>query len=114
ENGITELAVSPDGGRLASASYDKTMRIWDTECYECREVIRGSGDVAALAAGPDAFPYRAVTRGLETVVEEAATGRVIARFPGAIETIVTLPSGRRWAGSAGNHFLLLELEGDGG
>src|SRR5262249_47375920 len=30
-NGITALAASPDGRRLYSSSYDRTIRVWDLE-----------------------------------------------------------------------------------
>jgi len=46
-----------------------------------------------------------------TVIEPARSGDPIAWFPAAIEHITTHPSGRSWAGSAGNHVYLIELEG---
>ena len=45
------------------------------------------------------------------MIEDAATGQVIARFPHALEHIITHPSSRQWAGSAGNHVYLIALEG---
>jgi hypothetical protein len=54
------------------------VRVWDAASGECREVIQGTGDVAAIAAGPSRFPFRALGWGLETVTEEAATGAPVA------------------------------------
>ena len=45
------------------------------------------------------------------MIEEAATGQVIARFPHALKHIITHPSSRQWAGSACNHGYLIALEG---
>ena len=57
------------------------------------------------------FPWRAITRGLETVIDDTATAQVTTRFPQALEHIITHPSSRQWAGSAGNHLYLIALEG---
>jgi len=65
---------------------------------------------SAITAG---LPFRVLTRGLETVIEEAATGRPVAWFPYALKHIATHPSGLLWAGAAGSHLYLLRLEGAG-
>src|SRR5262249_42241881 len=84
---VQSVAYSPDGLRIAGASYDRAVRVWDGHTFACLEELPGEGDVAAIAAGASRFPWRAMTRGLETVVEEAATGRVAARVPPAPEHI---------------------------
>ena len=84
---------------------------WDAEPGEYVEDIRGSGEAATIAAGPDAFSFRALAREQETVVEDARTGRPVARFPEALRKIVTHPNGGAWAGAVGNHLYILTLEG---
>jgi hypothetical protein len=75
------------------------------------EAIEGSGDVKAIAAGVSKFPLRAIARVNETVIEQAQDGEPLAWFPTALEHITTQPSGRIWAGAAGNHLYIISLEG---
>ncbi|HEX4146846.1 MAG TPA: TIR domain-containing protein [Pirellulales bacterium] len=108
---VDSVAFSPDGTRIASGSHDGTVHLWDAATGECIEVIQGSGDVRAIAVGASVFPWRALSRNQETVVERAADGAVVAWFPERLANIGTQPSGRLWAGAKGNHLYLLRLEG---
>ena len=64
-----------------------------------------------IAAGAAAHPWRAIRRGLETVIERVRDGQAVAWFPAALDIIATHPSGRVWAGGVGNHLYLIRLEG---
>ena len=86
---------SPDGTRIVSGSYDKTVRVWDAATGKCLQIIRGEGDVAAIAAGAQDFRWRALARDMQTVVEEAATGRPVAWLPEELRQITTHPGS--WA-----------------
>jgi WD40 repeat protein len=111
ENSVTSVAFSPDARRIVSGSWGQTVRVWDAASGECLEVIQGSGDVAAIAAGAEAFPLRAISRELETVIEPADGAEPIAWFPAALRLVSTHPSGRMWAGSVANHLFIIQLEG---
>ena len=51
---VVGLAFSPDGSRLASASFDKTARVWDVAGREPAVVLRGQqGPVYAVAFTAD-------------------------------------------------------------
>jgi hypothetical protein len=55
DNRVTSLAFSPDGKTLASGSYDKTIRLWDTSTWRAiGEPLRGHDDsVTSIAFSPD-------------------------------------------------------------
>jgi WD40 repeat protein len=114
EDPVLSVAYSPDSRRIVSGSGwpDRTVRVRDTASTECLEVIQGSPDVAAIAAGGNAFPWRALWRGQETLIVPVAGGDPIAWFPVPLEHITTHPSGRIWAGSVRNHLYIIKLEGE--
>ncbi len=56
---IQSIAFTPDGRQLVSASYDKTIRVWDLASGKTVRTIRGesapghAGKVFAMALSPD-------------------------------------------------------------
>jgi WD40 repeat protein len=100
---VTSVAFAV-GERAVTGSVDSTC-IWDIPTGNCLQAHQGLGDVAALAAGAERYPFLALSyqpRG-ETVIQRAATGKPVAFFPLAFRKIVTLPNGRQWVGWTGRN-----------
>ncbi len=52
--GITSLAITPDGQTLASASYDKTIKLWNLKTGQLINTITGHNSwVRSIAISPD-------------------------------------------------------------
>src|SRR5258708_34311676 len=51
---VTSVAFSPDGGLLASASRDDTIKLWDPQTGEHLRTLEGHSDsVLSVAFSPD-------------------------------------------------------------
>ena len=51
---VESVAYSPDGTKIISSSYDKTIKIWDANTGECLNTLEGhSGYIFSLAYSPD-------------------------------------------------------------
>jgi WD40 repeat protein len=109
---VWSVAVAPDGRRVVSGSWsDETVQVWDLESGQCLQTIPGfgHGDVDAIAVGP--YPFRALERHGETVIEEVETGSTVAVYPARLRDIATSPSGRTWVLAVGSHVDIVALEG---
>ncbi len=47
---VEGVAFSPDGKRLATASWDKTVKVWDTATWKVLHTLRGHGEYVRSVA----------------------------------------------------------------
>ncbi|MFI5454332.1 MAG: WD40 repeat domain-containing serine/threonine protein kinase [Isosphaerales bacterium] len=103
---ILDLAFSPDGTHLASASFDFTVKLWDTTRDREARSLPGKNVVLDVAFGPDGS-YLA-SAGLDRTVTlwDVSTGQAVRSFQGhtaSIKRIAISPDGRRVASAGEDH-----------
>jgi WD40 repeat protein len=99
QDAVTRLAWSPDGSRLASASADRTVRVWPVDRdgspgHEPPLMLTGhAGTVAGLAFAPDGARLASASRDGTVHVWDATTGAEIHRLIGHAKTVTALAYG---------------------
>jgi WD40 repeat protein len=79
-DGVNQVAFLPDGMRLASASWDGTVKLWEVSAQPASDIVPAgsSGSFTALAVSPDGRTLAAVSRDGVVRFWNAADGRELA------------------------------------
>ena len=95
---VRSVAFSPDGTRLATASDDKTARVWDTATGTEQLRVTHNGAVNVVAFSPDGTRLATAT-GDRTAVWDAETGaeRLQVTHDGLVKGVAFSPDGTRLA-----------------
>ncbi len=79
---VRGVAYSPDGGRIASASWDRTIRIWDTATGRVIRSAAAGQPVHAVAFHPDGARLASAGAKGELILWDAGTGQPIRSLLG--------------------------------
>jgi WD40 repeat protein len=92
EHAVAAIAFSPDGATVATGAHDGYLRLWDSGTGRLKAMLGedATRGIHGVAFSPDGRLVAAVGAflGLEVVVWDTATGRIVAQFeaPGAPST----------------------------
>ena len=82
-NRVSNLAFSPDGTRIATASYDNTARVWDAASGLGIAQLAGHSDIVEMVQfSPDGRYVVTASRDKSARLWDAATGEVVAELLG--------------------------------
>ena len=101
---VRHVVFSPDGTRLASASDDMTVRLWDVETGEALQTLEGhSSAVTHVVFSPDGTRLASASDDSTVRLWDAETGAALQTLEGhssAITRVVFSPDGTRLASAS--------------
>ena len=98
------MAFSPDGQRLASASYDQTVKIWDSATGKELFALKGhAGTVWSVAFSPDGQRLASASWDQTVKIWDSATGKelfALKGHAGPVRSVAFSPDGQRLASAS--------------
>ena len=103
-NSVNMIAISPDGQRLASTSWDKTIKLWDTGSGRELRSLEGHSDwVLAVDFSPDGSQLASAGRDFTARLWDVETGKQLRSFKargGFVVDVDFSPDGKHIATAA--------------
>ncbi len=88
---VFSLAFRPDGKQIASASFDKTVRMWDVATGKTARTFDGHSDfVYAVAFSPDGKTLASASKDRTVKLIEAATGKSLFTLGGMEQDVMAV------------------------
>ncbi|KAF6527753.1 hypothetical protein HZS61_008055 [Fusarium oxysporum f. sp. conglutinans] len=104
DGGVNWVVFSPDGQRLASASRDKTLKVWNATTGHCTATLEGHhGWVHSVVFSPDGQRLASASRDGTVKIWDAMTGQCLETLEGhggGVNSVVFSPDGQRLASAS--------------
>lgn len=108
---VSAVRWSPDGCRIASASWDQTIRIWNPETGETVNILRGHTQrVLALSWSPDGRWLASGSWDQTVRIWDAQRGELLTTLTdhrGAVDAVAWSPNSKWLASSSGTENVIL-------
>ncbi len=96
---VNAVAFSPDGRKVATASYDNTARLWDVETEKQIQRLEHDGSVYGVAFSPDGKKLATASSGSSARLWDVRTGKQLQRLEhnNSVNAVAFSPDGQKLA-----------------